>query len=211
MKLDVTGSIQATSLAQITAPNQTVPHAAIYANVANGRFAAKAGVTIPNDTKCVTTTEVKTLVWLQESYLPATDNQLPMWQQLVPYFTNTIQIKSFRKTCSSGYTGNFVLDTIVAGIYVDSTQALADSIAYEALLADGPVNANNKGTCTMSCSEEGYKMIDEICTLGTKIWTGRQRISNLWYCTYYYSWPDGTQSATYTTSGAISPCPPPME
>lgn len=193
------------AIAQINAPNQLVPHAAIYSNVTSGRFQKKTTGTLPNDNQCVTTSEVKTLIWLQESYLPATANQLPTWQQLVPYFANTIQIQSFQKTCTSGSTGSIVPDTVAAGAYIDSTQALANARANAFLAANGQANADAKGTCTVTCVGAGKKIVNGVCETATKICVQSLQVAQNYNNTYRYQWSDGSISDDFTVVES-TPC-----
>ncbi|PUZ22872.1 hypothetical protein DCC81_20850 [Chitinophaga parva] len=194
------------AIAQINAPNQLVPHSAIYSNVTSGRFQKKTTGTLPNDNQCVTTSEVKTLVWLQESYLPATANQLPTWQQLVPYFANTMQTQTFQKTCAAGYTGSYVIDTIPAGTYVDSTLANANAKALADLAANGQNNANNKGTCTTTCVGVDKKMINGVCETAVRTCVQSLTVTATKYQnTYHYTWSDGSISDDFTVTES-QPC-----
>lgn len=191
--------------AQINTPNQLVPHSAVYSNVASGRFLKKTTGALPNDNQCVTASEVKTLIWLQESYLPVTANQLPTWQQLVPYFTNTMQTQSFQKACTTGYTGSYVIDTIPAGRYVDSTLANANAKALADLAANGQNNANTKGTCTGTCTGVDKKMINGVCETGRKVCVQALQVAQTYQNTYHYQWSDFSISDDFTVTESL-PC-----
>lgn len=61
---------------------ELVDRTALNNAVATGVFTVKSGQSVPTGTQCVTATEAKTWLNLNESYLPA-GNQLPTKQQLV--------------------------------------------------------------------------------------------------------------------------------
>lgn len=124
-------------------------------------------------------------------------------------FENKAVLQSFtRNNCPTG-TGSSVLYSIPPGKYTSTvSQAAADQLAQQDLLANGQAYANQQGICSgsacslSSCSAVDKKCINGICETGVKVCTGNFRLPGQpWQHTYYYQWSDGSMSISYTGDG----------
>jgi hypothetical protein len=68
---------------------------------------------------------------------------------------------------------------------------------------------NCSGACVPSCSGNDHRLVNCVCTLGTRSNLFNTHIKVgccfIWRCTYIYCWPDGSSSAEFTEDNA-SPC-----
>ncbi len=117
-----------------------------------------------------------------------------------------------RNNCGSGYTGGSYTYTVAAGTYSSTVdQPTANALAQTDVDNNGQNAANIYGTCTSlcspACSVPQQKCINGTCRRGLKIYVSTEynSLEGIYYCTFYYSYPDGTTSGNYIENSS-TPC-----
>ncbi|HVI46755.1 MAG TPA: DUF5977 domain-containing protein [Chitinophaga sp.] len=116
------------------------------------------------------------------------------------YYVNDNMSQGFtRNNCSPGYIGGYVLYTVPKGKYTSTESvAKANEQAQADINANGQNYANQNGTCT--CGQEGYKLINGNCELGTKEYFQEPQAGGKCKNGYFYRFSDGSTSPKYYTS-----------
>lgn len=105
--IDALQAIQQITTVEIMSPktinwDYLITHHEILQKVQEGYFIKKAAVTIPDNNFCITVTEAKAWLVLDESQLPA-NGRMPVYQQLVPTAQCTgVDKKVVNGTCETG-------------------------------------------------------------------------------------------------------------
>jgi len=87
---------------RLVTTNYLVSHHEILQKIQEGFFIKKASVTVPDDNLCITVTEAKAWLTLDETKLP-TNGRMPLWQELVPTAQCTgVNKKVVNGACETG-------------------------------------------------------------------------------------------------------------